>query len=346
MIDRQRVQALYDARLKSYETLEALAKAVLEANLTSSAWKVHAIESRVKSFDSIVDTADRKGLSNPLDQLRDLVGCRAVLLFRSDIAPVVEVLRRAFEVHSVDDRALAVGASQFDYQSVHLEATLGSRFQERFADLMDIPFEIQVRTVCMDAWANLAHHVSYKSSRQLPVSFERSLNALSAHFYVADTLFELLRDPTAAARYSPASLETVPPGEVPLTTDSLRQFLHSRLSDRDVDVTADSLLTDTALELYDSGFRTVDQVHRLVDHTAPAVEVLEQRMNDSRGDDVGPIRFSQLGFVRYSHTLMRADLEETSQLVAGFLKSKSAESDAAAREVLALAAGFQQPLGR
>ncbi len=60
----------------------------------------------------------------------------------------------------------------------------------RYNDIKDITFEIQVRTVAMHAWAAISHALDYKRKADVPQSLRKSLNALSALFYVADAQFE------------------------------------------------------------------------------------------------------------------------------------------------------------
>ena len=55
----------------------------------------------------------------------------------------------------------------------------------RYDNIAVLPFEIQVRTIAMDAWANVSHHLDYKSDKDVPAELRKDFYALSGLFYLA-----------------------------------------------------------------------------------------------------------------------------------------------------------------
>src|SRR5882724_7674996 len=82
--------------------------------------------------------------------------------------------------------------SSFGYFSVHFICKIRANYiGPRYDGLKDQNFEIQVRTISMDAWANISHYLDYKSDTDIPKDLKKDFFALSGLFYVADTHFEM-----------------------------------------------------------------------------------------------------------------------------------------------------------
>ncbi len=52
----------------------------------------------------------------------------------------------------------------------------------RYDTIVGMPFEIQVRTILMDAWANVSHYLAYKSDIDVPINLQRDFYALGGLF--------------------------------------------------------------------------------------------------------------------------------------------------------------------
>jgi ppGpp synthetase/RelA/SpoT-type nucleotidyltranferase len=77
------------------------------------------------------------------------------------------------------------------YQSVHFVGRIHpSRSGPRYDSIKGQRFEIQVRTILMDAWANVSNYLDYKSDRSIPSELRRDFFALSGLFYVAEQHLE------------------------------------------------------------------------------------------------------------------------------------------------------------
>jgi putative GTP pyrophosphokinase len=62
----------------------------------------------------------------------------------------------------------------------------------RYDPLKHLRFEVQVRTIVMDAGAAVSHHLDYKGGTSVPSELRKDFYALSGLFYVADQHFEVL----------------------------------------------------------------------------------------------------------------------------------------------------------
>ncbi len=148
--------------------------------------KLHSLTSRVKSLASLEEKAERKGYSSPLEQTPDVVGIRAVVLFMPDIATVAEIVASIFNVVDTSDTIVgSADLSTFGYMSQHFEAYIPKTVTgPRYDELGDIRFEVQVRTLLMDAWANVSQFLGYKDE----LSIQRSFGAISMRSVVSSLL--------------------------------------------------------------------------------------------------------------------------------------------------------------
>lgn len=180
-------------RVKSdFEELEKEAKYILQKQLTRKKIKYYAIPSRIKTFKSFEDKTIRKELSKPLQQIKDILGIRVICLLRSDLARISKLIKQSFDVVEEDCKWDTNEISTFGYLSSHLIARLPQKCSgPRYDHLKKLRFEIQLRTLAMDAWATLSHYLDYKKDVDVPTELKKDFYALSGLFYVADTHFDL-----------------------------------------------------------------------------------------------------------------------------------------------------------
>nr|VFJ73047.1 MAG: ppGpp synthetase catalytic domain-containing protein (RelA/SpoT-type nucleotidyltranferase) [Candidatus Kentron sp. FW] len=156
--------------------------------------KIHALTSRIKGIDSLIDKVRRKEITRPFEQIHDLIGFRIVCLFLSDLDRIRDIIREEFDVFEEDDKVNDSEIQIFGYMSLHLKAGLKhSHDIQSGHESPSIPFEIQVRTIAQDAWASVSHHLGYKRKGVIPERLKRDFYALSGLFYVADTHFAILQ---------------------------------------------------------------------------------------------------------------------------------------------------------
>jgi putative GTP pyrophosphokinase len=145
-------------------------------------------------------------------------------------------MQNLFDVISVDNKIDDGDPKLFGYFSVHLVARLKSSYSgRRYDQIKDLVFEIQIRTIAMDAWASASHYLSYKSDADVPEDLRRDFHALSGLFYVADKYFELFFR-ARAKNLEKIRLELANSSQSSknrnLDLDTLTTFLKQRFSDR------------------------------------------------------------------------------------------------------------------
>lgn len=231
----EEIKTTYVANLGLYEALKEELLFEVKAALNNGGIKYHSVTARVKELDSFQKKAEDKECQTPFETFADLVGARVVTLFLSDIQKIVKILQDCFEVHFVDDKIDATDPRIFGYLSVHLHARIKQTNSGlRYDKIKPFQFEIQIRTIAMDAWASASHYLSYKSEEDVPPDLRRDFNALSGLYYVADKHFELFfRAREANIKKIDRSFRSHQgPREGPLDLDVLTAFLKDRYPDR------------------------------------------------------------------------------------------------------------------
>jgi putative GTP pyrophosphokinase len=297
-IDVPTLTAEYQARTPLYEHLEGEALYILKSALVQSNIKFHSITSRLKELDSFLDKAQRKELKNPLDEIHDVVGLRVVCLLLSDIERIGSLVRASFAILGEDDKVEGTEVSSFGYMSVHFIAEMKSEFVgPRYDRIADMAFEIQVRTIAMDAWANVSHYLEYKSDEDVPSELRRDFYALSGLFYVADKHFEMFygskkqSQETMAQFFEAGTPEANAQQEINL--DSLSAYLQAKFPYRSH---ADSArVSQLVSELISTGYHTIADVDEIVETAAYAFARFEKEnpiMPDGKFADTGAVRIS------------------------------------------------------
>ena len=212
---RQAKPACDDAAVKVKATLEKVFK--------KSGLIVAAIESRVKTEESLAGKLELKGSKYAsLADITDIVGVRVITFYIDDVDKVASAVERLFKVdweNSVDKRKIHE-IDSFGYMSLHYICSM---------DGFPYRFEIQMRTVLQHAWANMNHDTGYKSGVEIPLEYRRSLSRLSGLLELADEQFSEIRaDLADYRRRIQALVASGNLSDVPLDGDSFRSFLNTR----------------------------------------------------------------------------------------------------------------------
>jgi putative GTP pyrophosphokinase len=214
--------SFYDDNLGLYRRLK---EEVIFAFEDALAFPIHSIVGRVKERKSVLGKILRKSYTSPDLQIEDLVGVRVICLYRADLEKVDMTIRSLFEVLTHEDKSAAAGDDRFGYMSVHYICRLStSDSGPRYDRLRGLKFEVQVRTILMDAWANVSHHLAYKSEHSLPADKKKDFFALAAMIHMADGQFQELA--RASASSQPAD------SNAPLDRDSTMELLQALFPDR------------------------------------------------------------------------------------------------------------------
>lgn len=292
----------YRSRQPAFTRLAAEIQFALQETTRRAGIKTHSVTSRVKSVESVADKARRKEYDQPLGQVDDLVGIRVVALFLSDLPRLDELIRSSFEIRAADDRVSGGDPATFGYMSMHYLAVLDSQHSgPRYDDLKGIQFEIQTRTVVMDAWANVSHYLDYKGESSIPEDLRRDFFALSGLFYVADQHFEIFADRSRQSQKQAereVGVESAQSLEVNL--DTMAAYLTRRYPDRRVDGRPD--ISELVEEISIFGYQDFDTLGEALNRGDQAFSEYEVKYPP------GPIdegrRFTCVGAVRMTLSLV------------------------------------------
>ena len=146
----------------------------------------------------------------------------------------------------------------------------------RYDEIQGLKAEIQVRTILMDAWANVSHYLDYKGESSIPTELRRDFYALSGLFFIADKHFELFfRDKLQSRKRAMATIETDHPNlQQELNLETFQAYLQRRLPDRRRSEPEN--ISRLVEELSRAGYTSLDQVDRDLDAAREAFEKFEE----------------------------------------------------------------------
>ncbi len=152
------------------------------------------VKPRVKEIKSALGKVARKGYTDPVMQMTDLVGTRFVVLLSQDIELVSNIIEKSTLFTAVVSKdyqeEIDLNPKLFDYQSKHFEVRpladtdiYGTRIAK------EICCEVQVRTLLQHAYAELVHDNIYKPVGIVPKAAERHIARSMALMETTDELF-------------------------------------------------------------------------------------------------------------------------------------------------------------
>jgi putative GTP pyrophosphokinase len=226
---------MFDDRLRLYDSLVEEILFTVQDALREAGIKTHSVVARVKDRNSFLEKVTRKRYKDPFTEMPDIVGARVVCLFMEDLPKLKSLLRANFNVLLEEDKVESAPADSFGYMSVHYECELRPEHTgPRYDKLRGIKFEVQCRTLLMDAWANVSHHLEYKGEASIPEPLRRNFHALSGLFYVADQNFQALYDAsTRADRAASSDSLGAPQGHSAIDRSTVRALLRQLYADRE-----------------------------------------------------------------------------------------------------------------
>jgi Uncharacterized protein conserved in bacteria len=283
----------YSIKRPLYEQLESEVRFIIDSDITINNIKINKIESRIKSSASILDKMDRKMISKPFEEITDILGIRIVCLFISDIKKIENLISDSFTLHSTDDKINIPETETFGYMSLHLIASIKDNHSgPRYDNIKGLKFEIQIRTMTMDAWANISHYLDYKSEHDIPKDLKKDFHALSGLFYVADKHFELFHNNRInEIKEIRNSLSSNQKENQEINIDTLAAFLELKFPDREKSNT--KLYSELVDELYQYGYKTTFDLEQIIDTAYNAFleyEKDEPPYNFEKYSNVGAIR--------------------------------------------------------
>lgn len=137
-----------------------------ELSLEGEANPIDAIESRLKSPESIIEKVDRKGIDFSVEAIEehidDIAGIRVICSFESDVYLIAEALLRQTDVQLIERIDYIANPKPSGYRSLHLVISIPIFLYDE-KKIMKV--EVQLRTMAMDMWASLEHKLAYKKEQ-------------------------------------------------------------------------------------------------------------------------------------------------------------------------------------
>ncbi len=124
---------------------------------------IHHIECRVKSMESLIEKIQRKGLPVNMDsvhKIQDIAGIRVVCNYIHDVYYLRRLLTCDQGFHLIRESDYIKNPKPNGYRSLHLIVSVPFMISE---GKIELPVEIQLRTIAMDMWASLEHELRYKA---------------------------------------------------------------------------------------------------------------------------------------------------------------------------------------
>ena len=161
------LQQLYDAGIKEVRTkLEILDD---EFKIKHDQNPIHHMEYRLKSVNSILGKLEKRGLEVSLDSivtnLTDIAGVRVICNYVSDVYKIADLLIKQSDIKLIAKKDYIKHPKENGYRSLHLVVEVPIFLAEK---VQPTTVEIQIRTIAMDFWASLEHHLRYKADNEVP----------------------------------------------------------------------------------------------------------------------------------------------------------------------------------
>jgi putative GTP pyrophosphokinase len=154
---------------------------------------IEHVSSRVKSVDSLVAKLERLGIGNDFDEIRrevrDIAGVRVTCAFIRDVYRLFDLLTQQDDITVLEVEDYIESPKPNGYKSLH---TIISVPVYLSSGRVDVPVEVQFRTIAMDFWASLEHKIYYKYDRQVPNTLTRELKLAADIAAELDTRMERL----------------------------------------------------------------------------------------------------------------------------------------------------------
>jgi len=235
-----------------YEKLGMNVKQALDALLGEHGIPYLSINYRVKEQNSFLEKIERKKYEQPFIETEDLCGIRIICYFQNDIDKIQNIINSEFKVTENQSKQELLNATEFGYRSTHLIAQVKEEWASTpaFRGIVDLKFEIQVRTILMHSWAEIEHKLAYKSESEIPKDLRRQFSFISAALEDADIKFEEIKN-----RINHNKKELIADAEqnqrfddsVELNLDNLQAFLDYAFKGRRKDIENTSLLLNDML---------------------------------------------------------------------------------------------------
>lgn len=290
------IRRFYD-NLKTNEKLCQEISYIISTEIANVGIDIAQVSCRAKSLESFCEKVIRKQYDDPFNQVTDFAGVRVVYLYSIHRKEIENIIETYFEVVEKIDKTID-DAERFGYGALHyLVRIKNDHIGARYNDLKNKVCEIQVRTILQDAWALVAHHLSYKQESDVPKELRRKLNALSGLFETADDQFEAIRN--SRLKYQehlkPLLHSNTDKSLEEANIDSLTAYINSRFPNRRPMTSTEA--SELINELKQYGKITISDIDTMINSALKAVLEYEKD-KPPRDEDGDPTTYKAVGIAR------------------------------------------------
>ncbi|WP_374929499.1 GTP pyrophosphokinase family protein [Kytococcus sedentarius] len=186
-----------------------------EAEARGTRGPIEHVKHRVKSFDSILHKMNRLGCGPDLDvvarEIRDIAGVRVTCPYIEDTFRLAEMLMGQPDLTVLETKDYISHPKPNGYRSLHLIVTVPVFLAE---ETLEVPVEIQIRTIAMDFWASVEHQIRYKYHDEVPDDVGETLRESAVTAWELDRQMSGLRQTVRAKESRPRAVAVSPAADV------------------------------------------------------------------------------------------------------------------------------------
>ncbi|WP_082096055.1 GTP pyrophosphokinase [Demequina flava] len=169
---------------------------------------IEHISSRVKTASSLVGKMARKNVPPDPQTIResitDIAGIRITCAFIEDTYRVLETLIGQDDVRVIEVKDYIANPKPNGYKSIHAIIEIPVFLS---TGPVQVPVELQIRTIAMDFWASLEHKIFYKFDGEVPDHLAESLSDAAS---IAERLDVRMEDLHREVHGTPAASTETP----------------------------------------------------------------------------------------------------------------------------------------
>ncbi len=196
--NREQLSVQYASYLNDFHVLVGRLESRLKSCISVSS--IPTYKARVKNFNSyyrklLRNLPENVASTTDLPIITDIIGIRIICAFLQDLTQVEKILQNTFSVYEVERKGADRTFREFGYESTHILLAVPDDLKTDLHLPPGLIFEIQVRTILQDAWAEVEHELVYKSEfSPFDLPLKRKLASINASLSLADIIFQEIRD--------------------------------------------------------------------------------------------------------------------------------------------------------
>lgn len=189
------ISLLYNSAIKVLETRLGILSDHFDKK--HSYMPIHTVQSRLKTFESIMEKAGRYEIEDPINNLDtvrreilDIGGLRVICNYEEDIHTMADLLLEQEDIEMIKIKDYCDKPKESGYRSLHLVTAVPVFLVGK---KKIVPVEIQFRSIMMDAWASLEHELRYKNKGELTQDIVDTLKECAEELHRVDEKMSKVR---------------------------------------------------------------------------------------------------------------------------------------------------------